>query len=162
VTTYYPFAPNNLQTFSFTPFFDGNQYFCTVTWNLFGQRYYVNCYDTQNNLVFTIPLITNPKSLNIASLSWSPASLRATVTTVNPHGLKIGTVARLTLTGDNPSTYDGEFDCSVTSANSFFYALSADPGAVIGLGTASFIISMTRGYFNSTLVFRNGQLEVNP
>jgi len=40
--------------------------------------------------------------------------------------------------------------------------MQSDPGTVTSAGEVSFLINMCAGYFNSTMIFRNGQFEVNP
>ena len=160
--TNFAFTPSNLTAPQFTPTLDGDVYTCTVTWNLFGQRYFVNCFDNQNNPVFSVPLVTSPKAKEISGLSWDAASLRAYVETKNPHGFRVGSVVVLTLGGTTPSGYNGEYECYITSSNTFFYSLNQDPGQLVTLGVASFQVSLTKGYFNSTMVYRNGQFEVNP
>jgi len=45
VTTFTDFVPNNVAPFSFQPTLDGQVYTVRVTWNVFGQRWYVNLYD---------------------------------------------------------------------------------------------------------------------
>ena len=162
MTAFFPFFPSSLGAPQFQPTFDGSLYLCTVTWNLFGQRYFVNCFDSNNALVFTLPLVESPAAKPIAAMSWSAASLRATITTVDPHGLKLGSVVKLTIYGSMPTGYNGSFDCRITSPNTFYYVLNIDPGQLVTLGTYSYLVSLTAGYFQSTMVYRNGQFEVNP
>jgi hypothetical protein len=162
MTSYYPLVPSTVTAPSFAPTFDGSQYICTVTWNLFGQRYYVNCYDGSGDRIFTVPVIPSADALALASLVWDAASLRVFATTKQPHGLAVGTLVQLTLAGTSPDGYNGAYACSITSPTGFFYPMSTDPGQIVTLGSVSYLISMTAGYFNSTLVFRDGQFEVSP
>ena len=62
----FPFTPSKSATFTFRPTLDGDAYACSVTWNLFGQRWYVNCYDTSGNWIFTLPLIGSPDNFDIS------------------------------------------------------------------------------------------------
>lgn len=162
MTTYLPvtFSPRAAPTFQ--PTFDGSSYLCSVVWNLFGRRYYVNCFDNMNNRVFTVALIESPPAALLSTLSWDAASLTVTATTAVPHGLRAGSTVQLTVAGATPDGYNGEFDCWVTGASTFCYNMASDPGTVVVPGSASQLLSMTAGYFSSTLVWRNGQFEVSP
>lgn len=44
-------------------------YTLAVTWNLYGQRYYLSCYTQQNAVVFCVPLMNSPDnySINLAA-----------------------------------------------------------------------------------------------
>ena len=61
-----PFTPSKSETFTFQPILDGTVYACSVTWNLFGQRWYVNCYDTSGGWIFTVPLIGSTNEYDIS------------------------------------------------------------------------------------------------
>lgn len=65
MTTYVDFAPLYTQAFSFQPVLDGQTYTCIVTWNLFGQRWYINLYDVTNALIVCTPLIASPNDYDI-------------------------------------------------------------------------------------------------
>lgn len=58
--TTYAFSPSPTAPFQFQPTLDGATYNCVVTWNIFGNRYYVNCYNLSGTLVFCLPLISSP------------------------------------------------------------------------------------------------------
>ena len=160
--TTFPFTPSNQSAPTFQPTLDENVCTVVVTWNLFGQRYYVNCYGQDANLVFTVPLIESPPSLTIQTIDWDGEALQVAVTTAGPHGFSIGQAINLTISFVDPSGYDGTFFCNITGPNSFTYPLNLDPGAAISVGAVSYLISMSAGYFASTLVFRSGQFEVTP
>jgi siroheme synthase (precorrin-2 oxidase/ferrochelatase) len=66
MTTYFPFVPSPLETFQFTPTFDGSQYTVTVTWNTASQRWFVNVTDQGANLIFALPMIGSPPGINIS------------------------------------------------------------------------------------------------
>ena len=40
-------------------------YNLAVTWNLYGQRYYLSCFTQQNALVFSVPLMNSPPDYSI-------------------------------------------------------------------------------------------------
>lgn len=66
MTTFTNFAPSPQTPFQFQPTLDGQAYTVVVTWNLFGQRYYVNIYDLGGVLVVCLPLIGSPVGYDIS------------------------------------------------------------------------------------------------
>ncbi len=64
--TTFPFTPQANANFNFQPTFDGQQYTVTCTWNLFGQRYYVNILTLNGQLIVSTPLIGSPDNFNIS------------------------------------------------------------------------------------------------
>lgn len=65
-TTYIDFSPSLSAPFQFGATFDGGLYTVIVTWNLFGQRWYVNIYDTNNTLIVCLPMVGSPVGFNIS------------------------------------------------------------------------------------------------
>ena len=65
MTTTYAFTPPATGNFQFNTTLDGLPYVVVVTWNAYGQRYYVNVYDTARNLILSRPLIASPPEYNI-------------------------------------------------------------------------------------------------
>ena len=63
--TYYPFTPSVDTPFQFSPTLDGNVYTVIVTFNLFGQRYYINLYTVQGTLLICTALVASPVGYNI-------------------------------------------------------------------------------------------------
>ncbi len=153
---------SNVPAPSFSPTLDGNAYKVQVVWNLFARRYYLNCYDGSDAIVFSVALVSSPASMVIQTLSWNPASLLVTATTTLPHGLPIAATVDLTIAGANPDAYNGAYGCFVTGTNAFQYSIPSEPGPVVSPGAASYLISMCAGYFSSTLIYRGGQFEVSP
>lgn len=162
MTTYYPFTPSAVAPFNFQPTLDGVVYNITVPWSLFGQRYYVNCYTQNGNLVFSVPLIGSVDGIHIQDVSW--ANGYVTVTLDEAHNFRVGATVKLTITGMTPAAYNGTFECMATSRNQFTYPLMADPGTESALGYAQYDVNIAAGYFTSTLVFResNQTFEVSP
>jgi hypothetical protein len=66
MTTFTDFTPSASAPFQFQPTFDGATYTVIVTWGLFGQRYYVNCYTVPGALVYSLPLIGSPPDYDIS------------------------------------------------------------------------------------------------
>lgn len=80
--TTYLFAPSPTAPFQFQPTLDGEVYHVVVTWNLFGQRYYVNVMTTSGALVLCLPMIGSPPDYDISltagyftsTLVWRPSA----------------------------------------------------------------------------------------
>jgi hypothetical protein len=162
MTTYTQFAPSPTQAFSFRPTLDGTVYNVTVPWSFFGQRYYVTCYTLGGNLVFSVPLIGSPASVDIEAASWAPNTV--TITTSLPHTFKVGSTVNLTIINTTPVAYNGTYPCTIINGNQFTYALSSDPGEVSVFGSTQYNIDLAPGYFASTLIYReqNRVFEVSP
>jgi hypothetical protein len=69
MTTYIDFAPSTTSNFQFNATLDGQTYTVTVTWNVFGARYYVNITQVDGTLVLAIPLIESPDSYDISMVA---------------------------------------------------------------------------------------------
>lgn len=69
MTTFVPFTPTPNGPFSFAATFDGATYQLTVLWNVFGQRWYLQCVGGNNQLVFMLPLIGSPNNGSINLLA---------------------------------------------------------------------------------------------
>lgn len=160
--TYYDYTPVPTQNFTFQPTLDGQVYNCTVTFNFAAQRPYLAIVGLDGTLIVNKAMVGSPNGVNVATLSWANGSVTATL--VSPIGYRIGSTVAFTLTGCTPDAYNGQVLGYVTGPNSFTYPLAADPGASTQLGVASQNISLTAGYFASTLVYRiaNLQIEVSP
>jgi hypothetical protein len=164
MTTFVPFTPGPNTPFTFQPILDGQSYNCRVTNNLFGQRWFVECYDGSGNLVFYEPIIETASGLSIGGLSYNPASLWVTVTTVDPHGFFIGQTVSMVIVGAVPTAYNGAYEMMVTGPSTLQYmSQSGDPGdSISSYGSLNFLISICGGYFTSTMCYRNGQFEISP
>ena len=163
MTTYYSFTPSNDRPPYFMPTFDGNSYTIKILWNVSAKRYYIYCTSTiNNNLIFMVPLIESSPSIVIKSLEWDQYNDRIVLETQVPHGFIVGSVVDLVISGCAPDDYNGTGLCTILSPTQIFYPLSAKPDDPDMYGVVSKIISLTKGYFLSTLVYRNGVFEVNP
>jgi len=163
LTTLYPFTPSPTSPFQFQPTLDGNLYTAIITWNLWGQRWYVNLYDQNNTLIFCIPLINSQATTPIGNLVWDDTGT-VTVTSSAPLQCCVGTITNYTISGVYPAGYNGTFPCSILDDDTFSYPLQVDPGLVTAVGAYSIDVSMTGGYFDSTMVYRptTGNIEVSP
>jgi hypothetical protein len=163
MTTLFPFVPTvRPPAPSFQPTLDGNVVTITLNVNQFGQRYYALCVDQTGTIIFNVPLIESPPAMPISTLTFDLNSLTATVTLVNPHSYALGATVNLTIAGAVPTGWNGTTLMLATGPNTLTFPLSADPGVMQVAGSLSYLISICKGFFNSTLVFRNQQFEVNP
>lgn len=168
MTTYINFTPvaqANAQPFTFQATLDGNIYNFSVTWSLFGQRWYINCFAQDGTWIFTLPFVGSPTATTnntINSATWLLGT--ATITLINPLPYPVGSTIQLWFSGMSPDAWNGTFQCIVTSPTTVTFQLADNPGVATALGVARQLISITGGYFNSTLVYRvdDGIIEVNP
>lgn len=162
MTTFYSFKPNPNQAPLFTPTLDGSQYNVTIIWNFSAKRYYVQCVDLTGNLIFNVPLLSSPVSNQITEISYDINRLRVFVIVQNALNMPPGKVFNVTINNNSPTGYNGSGLAVVCTNYSFVYPLKIDPGPVTFFGNVDILNSICKGYFNSTLVFRNNQFEVNP
>lgn len=162
MTTYYRFVPSNSRAPSFSPIFDGQAYTVTLLWNVSAQRYYVNCQSLLTGLVFMLPLIESIQPLEISGLEWDQINQRVVLETKIPHGLIIGKVLNINVINCIPTTYNGKGLGFALSPTQVAYPMITSPGQATIFGALDLFISMTKGYFLSTFVFRNQTFEVTP
>lgn len=162
MTTRVNFAPTQTQVFQFQATLDGAQYNVSLPWLLFGNRYYVVITAPDQTVVVNRSLIGSAAGAQIASLSWQRG--RALATTLLPHGYKLARIVTLTISDVVPDAYNGMVQALITGPRSFSYALAADPGPATVFGAASYDVSLTAGYFASTMVYRapTRQFEISP
>lgn len=60
------FTPSPYSNFQFQANLDGTNYTVIVTWNMYGQRYYINIYTLNNQRIVTLPLIGSPLGYDIS------------------------------------------------------------------------------------------------
>lgn len=166
MTTYINFAPSPRSAFQFAPVLDGAARLAVVAWNVAGQRWYISLYDPQANnaRVVTTPLIGSDDPLAISALSWDGVRQQVKVVTGSPHGIRIGEVADLTLSGATPAAYNGLARFTATNATTLVCPQTVDPGSATALGAIGRDIDLTIGSYASTLVYRVSarRFEVNP
>jgi hypothetical protein len=162
MTTYYSFIPSNVSAPNFMPTFDGTQYNVTIIYNISAQRYYVRCQTLNKDLIFLVPLVESDEPVEIIDYEWDEYNARVVATTKKPHGMPIGQTIIMNIINTKPDAYNGFGFGFVLSDTEFFYPMAQDPGQAIRFGVLDMFISMTKGYFNSTLVYRNKRFEVSP
>lgn len=70
MTEYIRFTPSRLTSppFQFTAELDGSDYVISVSWNVYGQRWYINCSDINGTIIRTEPMIASPDDGDIPML----------------------------------------------------------------------------------------------
>jgi hypothetical protein len=167
MTTYTLFTPPRKTPFQFQPTLDGQVYNVSVTWNMFGQRWYLNLYDLNGNFLDCTAMVGSPDAIQIATQTWNIVTEQVTVTTIAPHTIPLGVEANLTVTGAFPGAYNTTAPMTSISPTSLIYSLSVDPGGpATQPGAIVQNISLFPGqYFQtSTLLYREstGMFEVSP
>lgn len=122
MSTFVTFAPSTTSAFTFQPVLAGVQYNATVTWNIFGQRYYLNLYDLAGNLVLATAIVASGPVIS-STFQWAATGGGlATITTEAPHNVPIGQLAsvRVALTD---SAFDGDWQVLSTGPTTLTYAL---------------------------------------
>ncbi|HET8689618.1 MAG TPA: hypothetical protein VFM18_23655, partial [Methanosarcina sp.] len=66
MVTYVDFQPSDIAPFQFQAILDGTTYNIVLTYNFFGQRYYINIYTTQGALIVSKPLVGSPTGYDIS------------------------------------------------------------------------------------------------
>ena len=89
-------------------------------------------------------------SASIATLAWSGGTV--TATTSAPHGLTTSDVLSIVIAGATPVAYNGVFECTITGASTFTYALVSNPGSntlpgTYNLASASELLAMGTTFF---------------
>lgn len=67
--TFIDFTPSDTTAFQFQAVLDGIQHNVVVTYNFFGQRYYINVYDAQGALIIAAPMVGSPPKYDIDLLA---------------------------------------------------------------------------------------------
>jgi len=164
MTIFVDFVPSTVAPFSFSPTLAGQVYNCTVTWALFGARYYINLKGLDGSLVVSEALVGSPTGKPLQALSWAAGRVQARV--VEPHGYKIGRIVGLTISGAAPDAYNGLVQCTITGPSTFTYPLASAPGPASAFGMVSWNLNLVGAYFPppTSLVFRaaSQQFEVLP
>jgi len=65
MTTLINFDPTPFANFQFNVTLDDINYIAICTWNLYGERYYINIYNNNGTLIVTNPVIASPDDYDI-------------------------------------------------------------------------------------------------
>lgn len=123
MSTTVQFAPSTSAAFRFQPVIAGKQYTAIVTWNVFGQRYYLNLFDTSGNLVLTTAVVSSGPRVS-ATMTWVDTGIGglATATTAVPHNVPVGGLANVQIS-QTDSPYDGHWQVLSTGPNTLTFAI---------------------------------------
>ena len=163
MSTITPFNPPQNANFQFEPTLGGQTYTVIVTWNLFGQRWYINIFRLDGTLVLSEALIGSPNGHIIQAISWSNGTV--TVTTTSPHGWEFLNTVELVVRSCVPNAYNGTVQALVINETQVQYPLAVNPGSVSVLGEISFDVNIIKNYINgSYLIYHDSlrQFEVYP
>lgn len=142
------FLPSATAAFQFQPTLAGSQYNVTVTWNTFGQRYYINLTDLSGNLILCRALTSSGPSIP-ATLSWANGT--ATAVTAAPHNVPLGSVAAVVIS-QTETAFDGSVQVLSTDTQTLTYTLMSNPAATIA-GVVNFSLNLVAGYIDAWLLF---------
>lgn len=162
MTTYVTFNPSKTAVFSFKATLDKQVYNITVTWSLFGCRYYINIFNQAGVRIVSVPLVGTPLGYDLLSIT--NANNIAVATTTAPHTYTIGSIVPLVISGCTPSGYNGMYNCSILTSTTFSFSINQILENAVGLGQVNYNLSLTAGYFASTLTYfpDNQQFVINP
>lgn len=130
--TFINFTPSTTSVFSFQAQLAGTQYTVTVTWNVFGQRYYITVADLSGNVVLYRPLIACGPQFT-AQFEW--ASGIASAVTSSPHNVPVGSVANIVVS-QTDSGFDGTYQALATDTDELTYQLATNPQQATPIGGA--------------------------
>lgn len=65
MATIIPFVPSDVAAPQFQATLDGATYTITITWNVAGQRYYINVYASDGSRVLTTAMVGSPNGYDI-------------------------------------------------------------------------------------------------
>jgi len=65
MTTFVTFTTSTKTAFQFTANLDNAVYSIVCPWNVYGQRYYINIYSNNGNLIMSRPIIGSPNNYDI-------------------------------------------------------------------------------------------------
>jgi hypothetical protein len=160
--TFVNFTPNTTAPFSFQCTLNGSQYTVTVTWNIYGQRYYITVSDLSGNVVLYRPLISCGPQFQ-SQLSWSEGD--AEVVTSSPHNVPLGWVCAIYVS-QTDTGFDGLYEALSTGPSTLIYPLATDPATATPLtGQVDFNLNMVQDVVDdSYLLFRyqTQQFEYGP
>jgi hypothetical protein len=151
VSTLVQFQPSTVAPFTFQPTLSGAVYSAVVTWNAFGERYYLNLYDLSGNLILCRAVSSAGPQFQ-GSLSWDPTTTFATATTTLPHQVPVGQLANVWVS-ETGTPFDGAWQGLSTSATTLTFSMP-DPEQVAPVtGVVSFLLNLIGGLGLGWLVF---------
>lgn len=133
------FAPSVSGPFIFQPVIGGVNYNAVITWNLFGERFYLNLYDQGGNLLLCTAMVASGPRFS-ATFTWS-ANV-ATAVMQSPHNVPIGGLVQVRMS-ETDSSFDGTVQALAINATTLTYALSGNPDvATPATGIVDFALNL--------------------
>jgi hypothetical protein len=149
VSTFVQFVPSTTAAFTFQPVLAGVTYNATVTWNTFSQRYYLNLYDQNSNLIVCRPVSSSGPRFQ-ATLTWDNGFAQAALSA--PHNVPVGSVATVRVS-ETGTAFDGDWQALAGSAQGMTYLLP-NPDLVNPVtGTLQQPLNLVGGYNIGWLLF---------
>lgn len=154
---------NSTSTGAATTSFSGltNSKFQHVNISTSGGNFLVACNGADPTMVYDgthwFKIATTTTAQTISSITrGGTGNLTATLTTASGHGLITGN--RVTITGADPSGFDGTYVITVTGSTTFTYTMAADPGGdatTMGAYTVIGITGVNSNTFINVNLFKN-------
>jgi hypothetical protein len=163
-TNFFTFLPQPTSPpFQFQPTLDENDYHAQVTWNVFGQRWYIGLTTSGGIPVFLQAMIGSPQLITVESIRWDNGF--AFIRTASlPTSFRVGDSFNMAVSGFLPIDYNTPRVLAlVTEPNEIMYPMAAPPQPATALGRATYDLNLAGGYFvRSSLLFRMAtrQIEV--
>jgi hypothetical protein len=146
MSTVLAFQPSTTSPFTFQFTLNGVPYIATITWNIFGERYYLNLTDLAGVLVLSRALVSSGPRFG-ASVTWANGS--AIVTTAANHNVPIGWAANMRVSQTGTS-FDGNYQALSTGRQTLIYPLQIRPQAPLPQsGVVSFDVNLVDGVTDS-------------
>jgi hypothetical protein len=133
------FTPSTVGPFTFQPVIGGVTYNATITWNLFGQRFYLNLYDQGGNLILCTALVASGPRIPATFVWNSPQT--ATATTLTPHNVPLGQIAQVRMS-ETDSGFDGSVQALGTGPNTLDYTIANPNVAQPAVGIVDFALNL--------------------
>lgn len=154
MSTTVQFTPNTSSAFRFQPVIAGKQYTAVITWNIAGERYYLNLFDTSGNLVLTTAVVSSGPRVS-ATMTWVDTGVGgvATATTAAPHNVPVGRLAQVHISQTN-SAYDGNWRVLATGPNTLTFAIGNPNQSQPLPGQLSFDLNLVAPLGAGWLIFR--------
>lgn len=118
-STFIDFVPSTVAAPQFQATFAGTPYNVSITWNVFGQDYYINVTDLSGNLILCRSMTSSGGTLQ-ALVNWAAPGV-ATITANQNHNVPIGTLVNIEISGTN-TILDGEWQALATGPTTLTYA----------------------------------------
>lgn len=162
-TDYFTFTPQpTAPPFLFQPTLDGQDYLARVTWNVFGQRWYISLDTSNNQPVFMQAMVASPQLIEAQTIRWENGF--AIIEAGFPSSFRIGQSFNLTVSGFVPDAYNTPRALAlIIGPTEIMYPMATPAVPATVLGRATYDINLAGGYFTqSSLVFREAtqQFEV--